>query len=393
MNEEYDDLNMTDIPEEEERRPIDIRKLILLGAAAAAGLCLILGILLFIRSRRPFAASELMAEITQPASGDDSYALFGSKVLRYSRSGAALTETDGKELWNYSYSFLNPVLVLQGEYGALGDLAGDQILIFNKDGVSGSLRTNSPILAFSVSSHGALAVALDEGLSSVIRFYDRKATALDITIKLEMSMSGCPLALALSPEGSGLMMSVVTSSLGELNSQLVFYNFSVGKSDSSRLIGYYNYDGTVFPELRYLSEKTALAVGDDRLEIFSLEQENKPQLKKEILLEGELQDFACGGGHLAAMLPDRVTGGLKLSVWDLSGNVCFTEDVSGACRMLQLTSDYVLLSADSGITMWNYKGRVRFEGTLAHSGTTVFSLDRKTLLQFDGEKICRYRLR
>ena len=393
MDERFNKLTLVDKDEAEEERAAGRPRMLLIGGIAVLVLAVILAVFLILQGRKPYTRAVLVDQSEHTVSGEVSCRMFGGALLRYSSSGAALMQTDGKELWNHSYSMINPVVCLQGDYGAIADLNGTNLIIFNKEGVTGNLYTDEPILAFSVSGYGVAAVALDRNLTSVIRFYDKKASLLDIVISLEMSESGYPLAMALSPEGSGLLLSVVTSSLGELNSQLVFYNFSVGKSDSNRLIGYYNYEGTLFPKVEYLSDKTAVAVGDDRLEIFSLEQENKPQQSQEILFDGELQDFASGNGYIATILPDPGSGQMRLSVRNTAGKEMFNQTVKGTGYHLQLAKDGVLLVTDTGVRYWNYKGRLRFEGMLEKSGHTVFSIGSKTLVQFDGGRIFEYELR
>ena len=342
---------------------------------------------------RSFSRAELEETLEIPAAGNAEYAAFGKGVLRWSRDGASLVDLNGKEQWNISYNMNSPRLVTQGEYGALADLAGTQVVVFSTDGYSGMYTTAMPILTAAVSAHGVTAVALDNSLNSQIRIYDSKGNQLDIMISLEMSLSGYPLAMALSPDGNGLVVSTVSSNIGALNSQLVFYNFSVGKNETNRLVGYFNYDGHILPQADYLNSKRVVAVTDDRAEVFSLAQENRPQLLKTVMLPGEISVYQAAADHFAFLCPDRGTGELKLSVYDSDGNLCFSETANGSVRRLELTEYGALLLTDQGLNYWNYGGKLLFRGELAQNSPTVFADGRNRLVQFDGSHIYHYTLK
>ncbi len=374
-----------DIPRRRRPLPIILLCLAVLAVIAAA--------VWFAGRNRSYKQAELSETQEIPAVGQVEMAPFAGGVLRYSSDGASLIDCDGTERWNISYTMNSPHLVTQGNCGALADLAGTRVVVFSSGGLSGSYTTALPILAIAVSGHGVTAVALDNSLNSQIRLYDSKGSQLDILISLEMSMSGYPLALALSPDGNGLVVSTVSSNIGALNSQLVFYNFSVGKNETNRLVGYFNYPGHLLPQVDYLNAKRVVAVTDDRVEVFSLAQENKPQLIKTVMLPGEISSYSVGEDHFAFLCPDRGTGELKLSVYTADGEPCFSETANGAARNLALTAYGTLLLTDQGLKYWSYTGKTCYSGTLARNGQIVLAESRNRLVQFDGSHIYHYTLK
>ena len=272
---------------ERKRRHINRKRLVTLIIAvlliAAAAVFLVRHF-----SHRTFTQAELVDEIEQSGGDAVEYLHFGKDILRYSRNGAALIREDGRELWNLSYSYENPKAKLQDSYGMIADIGGTGACIFGKEGITGVVTTNQPILNHAVSGKGTSVLALEDGTTSTLQFYDKNGKKLDISVTLEMALSGFPMDIALSPDGSGLVVAAGAYQSGGLATQLVFYNFSVGRGETNRLIGYFTYQDVVFPTVRYMGAATVAAAGDDRLVFFDLSTENKPQVAAEHIFDTQI---------------------------------------------------------------------------------------------------------
>ena len=286
-----------------------------------------------------------------------------------------------------------PHLVIQEEYGAIYDLAGQRVIVFSKNGLSGTYSTTAGILTLAVSAKGLTAAALDNGLTTVVQLFAASGSRLDIEMGFEMSMSGYPLAMALSPDGTGLVISFVSSNTGAMNSQITFYNFSVGKSEPDRIMGYFQYDGQIFPQINYLGAGRVVAVGDSSIEFFSLAQENKPILLESVALPSEISVYTAAQEHAAFLYSDPSTGKMSLRVFDSNGKLCFDRETSGGFRSVSLEKKGVLFLSDTSLTLWNYSGKVRYSGNLSRTGQIMLMSGSRTILQFDGSHIYRYRLK
>ncbi len=360
----------------------------------AAGVVLLLGVFYILNGRgRSFSEARIISRVEIGSAGAARVSAFAGGFLRYSRDGISMLTTDGKEKWNISYNMNQPRLVIGGDYGAVGDLAGRKVVVFGKSGLCGSYTTTFDIMSLSISGGGVSAVSLDKGAGSLIQFYEKSGERLDIEMSFELTMSGYPLALALSPDGNGLAVSFVNSSTGALNTQLAFYNFSVGKSEPDRLIGYFRYEEQLMPQVDYLSATRVVAVTDTRLEFLSLEQENKPTVLKSVTLPAGLSHYQTGSDHAALIYPDPATGRQTLSVYKSDGSLCFSRELGGSLLSLALEDAGVLILTDSGFSLVNYQGKERFNGSLAHSGQALFLQGSREIIQFDGSHITRYRLR
>ena len=89
-------------------------------------------------------------------------------------------------------------------------------------------------------------------------------------------------------DGSGLVAAAGAYLSGELATQIVFYNFSTGRGETNRMVGYFTYKDVLFPEICYMSSQTVAAAGDDRLVFFDLSTETKPQVKEEHIFDTQI---------------------------------------------------------------------------------------------------------
>lgn len=359
-------------------RPGMIAFWVLLALGVAGGL-----LWLILRPRGNFSQMETEKSYHVSASGQAQMAAYQDGLLRYSGDGISFISSKGLEQWNISYSMNNPRLVMQGEYGALADLSGQSVVIFDKKGETGRYTTPDPIITAAVSAGGVTTVALERDLNSLVCFYDKFGLKLDIEISLEMSESGYPMAMALSPEGSGLVMSMVSSKGGSLNSQLVFYNFTVGRSEANRLIGFFSHEGHLLPQIDYLGSKRVAAVTDEGLEVYSLDQENKPLLLETIPFPGEVSSYVVENRHIAFLCAEPGSGNNTLHVYDENGKLQFSREAGNGVRKLQLGSDLVLLQRENQLNLWDYQGNTYFSGTLSHPNAYLF-LQGKKILQLEG---------
>ena len=53
----------------------------------------------------------------------------------------------------------------------------------------------------------------------------------------------------------------------------------------------------------------------------------------------------------------------------------------------------VLFLSDSGLSLISYTGKIRYSGSLSRTGQVMFMSGSRTILQFDGSHIYRYRLK
>ncbi|MDD6212036.1 MAG: DUF5711 family protein [Clostridiales bacterium] len=359
---------------------------------------ILIGVLLFtfykaVMRNRQCKSYDVVWENSDIVSADASYEEFAGNLLKITGDGVSCLDMSGETLWNYGYHMMNPKVVIRDNYGAIADIQAQTAVIFGVDGVLSEVSTTLKILNLSVSAHGVLALELDDSSVNYITFYDNTGKELDIRIKTKLSGDGYPLDIALSPSGSGLATSVVYLDQSSMQNQLVFYNFDVGKSESRRMVGYFNFGNTMFPQIEYLSDKTVCAFGDDRICFYSLRNESQPSLVEELELESELyQVFSCE--ERVGFVCQGESGKKELRVCDTSGTVLFTQELDAEYTHMEFAgNNYVVAYNNTDCLILNERGRVRYNGTLEGNTQKLIMRGEDTCLMIGSSSMKKLRFK
>ncbi len=323
---------------------------------------------------------------------DASYEMFADGILKVTGDGISVMATDGTVLWNHGYTMKHPRVLVRGDYGAVADIQSQTAIIFGKNGVTGTVETTKPILDFGVSSVGVLVLELDDSSVNYINFYDNTGRALDIRIKTKLSGDGYPLSISLSPEGTGLMSSVVYLDQGVMQNRITFYNFDVGKSNSDRTVGYFTYGETMFPEVQYLSNSRAVAFGDDEVNIFSLRKPSEPVEIRSIPFDTSILSVFSGKNAIG-VVSNVEEGGRKVTIYDAAGRV------KGSCTLdfeyshVEFSGNYVVFTNGSDCVILNQRGRIKFRGSLGTKIEKVVMQSDDSCLVFSDTSLRKLRLK
>ena len=131
---------------------------------------------------------------------NNSYIQFSEGVLKYSRDGISYLDQNGEEQWNQSYQMKNPFVDVGEKAAAVADKGGNDILVFQKNGIKGEIHTTIPIEKISVSEQGIVSAILKNESSAKIMCYDTAGNVL-VEHKTSLAGTGYPLDVALSANG------------------------------------------------------------------------------------------------------------------------------------------------------------------------------------------------
>ena len=179
-------------------------------------------------------------------------------IVCYSKDGVSFTSKDGDVIWNQAFGMASPKMSACGDYIAVGDIGANSVYIFNGSGLAGRMDLEKPIQDIRVSRQGVIAVILADGDANQMNLYSRQGDML-ASVKSSISTTGYPLTLALSEDGTRLVVSYVVFNSGKISSRLIFYNFS-NEETSSEPAGSFDFE-ELFPRLEFVSDETVLACG------------------------------------------------------------------------------------------------------------------------------------
>lgn len=229
----------------------------------------------------------------------------GNNILTYSNDGAHCTDARGNVLWNQTYEMQDLCIATCGDVAAIGDYNGREVYILDQEKVLGEISTTMPIRSIAVAQTGRVAVAVADTRITWIYIYDPGKNDY-YEIQTTMNQSGYPVAFSLSPNGELLGLSCVYVDSGVVKSRIAFYNFGqVGEGKSDYYVNGYTYPDTIIPLIRFMSNGTAYALGDDRLLFFSGTQ--IPQVTNIHLYEEEIQAVYSNENYVGVLLRNNST--------------------------------------------------------------------------------------
>ena len=189
-------------------------------------------------------------------------------VLTYSKDGAHCTTPKGVVNWNQTYQIQDIKLDINKDAVAIASYNGREIYVQNTEKQLGTITTNMPIRDIAVSGAGDVTAVLSDTDVTWINTYDATGK-MRFTGQVHMQETGYPVDVCLSPNGILLAVSYVYLDAGTMKSNVVFYNLGpVGENMGDMIVSAYSYSDMLIPEIHFVNDDTAFAIGDSRLTVF-----------------------------------------------------------------------------------------------------------------------------
>ena len=306
----------------ERRRMIFRRCLQVLGILAAV----VIVVELFY-ALRSFDSYEVRSSINRNGSTDTQFCEFQNYILEYSNDGISCVTHEREFIWNQSYEMSRPRVAICGDYLAVYDNGGNEVLIMTESGLQKQIKTTVPIETVCVAEQGTIAVLMREGTEAQVKLYDKKGTEL-ANGKFYGEKGSFPIDIAFSKDATKLAVSMIDISLGEVSTTISFYNFgSVGQSEIDNNVGTYTYDGLLIPEIAYVSDTRMIAIGTGKILIF--EGAQMPTLERQIVLDQDIKSSFYNDKYIGVVYDNpAVESTWCIEVMDHKGNVIMENDIS-----------------------------------------------------------------
>ena len=228
------------------------------AGVVAGTLVLILGLCwIFLRTYHQY---EVIDSVDRKSDTSANYYFREDGIVCYSKDGISFTNNKGEDIWNQVFGMDSPKMSTCDDYIAVGDVGANSVFIFSNQGLEGKMNLEKPLQDLRVSKQGVVAVVLSDDSANQINLYSKKGDIL-ASIKATIGTTGYPLTLALSEDGTRLVVSYIVFEGGKVGSQMVFYNFS-NKETSSVPAGSFNYD-ELFSKVMFTDKNTVVACGEN----------------------------------------------------------------------------------------------------------------------------------
>lgn len=328
-------------------------------------------------TNRVFEGYEVVAGVEHSDSLNTCYKEYGEQLLRFSKDGISCLKLDYEPIWSQTFNMQDPILDVCKKAVAIADRGGNQLYIFDENGLTGQVDTLMPIQQVTISRQGVTAVLMEDSSVSWIYLYDREGKLL-LDARCNLAETGQPLSLSLAPDGSKLAVSYLQVSGGTVNSCIVFYNLgSVGANFVDKIVASRIYEDILVPRVEYLDEDTCIAVGENGFYLY--EGAEIPEETKAEMLEGEIKSVVFGEREFALVYEQESELPYVLRLFDEKGTKVLEQPFDQRYSQIKISEKDILIYNDSECLIYSKKGLLRYEGTFA-----------ETLVNFYGIKGRRY---
>lgn len=322
---------------------------------------------------RIYTENTIVSSIETTITPDKKLMPLAGYLLSYSKDGASCMDAKGNAVWNETYEMQNPIIDMCQNVVAIGDYNGRNIYIMNTSGSMGNITTTKPVRDFSVAANGVIAVVLDDKEVTLIYLYDAQGNEL-VHFRTTMSESGYPVSVSISPNGQLLCVSYLYVDSGQMKSSVAFYNFgAVGQNSTDNYVSGYDYLDTVVPFTRFLDNKTAIAVSDDRIMFYSGAQ--KPVSIAENLVSDDIQSVYYGEEYIGLVFNSTESGNrYRMDVYNKAGQLVQTIEFDIEYTDIVFHNDQIIIYNETICFIYNSNGVQKYAGNFDKSALTLIPL-------------------
>lgn len=330
------------------------------------------GIMLLLRTQT-FSKYKVVNSEERNDDTNGTYLRFGTHLVRYTHNGIIETDSRDQVVWDQSYEMQNPMVELCGGTLAVGDIKGNQILLFNEDMQIGSVATNMPIQKFSVSEQGVVAAIIRNENRTMIMCYDARGNVL-VEGKASLPDMGYPLGLAISPDGMRVMLSYITTG-STVNSRIICYDFEdIERSDQDKILFDKVYEDVLIPTVLFLNNRAGVAIGTERLLFYS--GDSKWKEKKEIEVTEPIQSALREEEGIGIVYQNTEEKDIpyRMVKYSTSGHEEMKMDLDMEYSYIDMIDGQTILMQDRHCEIYTPVGRKLFDGELESAASYLMPL-------------------
>ncbi len=306
--------------------------------------------------------TKLLKVTTYEANNSDTnrYAQFEKGLVRYNRDGIVYLNRKNKERWIQPCQMKNPDIKVVGKTFAVSDIGGNSIMVFNKQGLRGEMKTTRPIEKFAISSQGIVATILNNGEEPVITLYDVTGNIL-VEYTVPVGIMGYPVALELSDNGKILGVSYLFTKGGVLESKVVFYNFGEkGKEATDYQVMQDTYKDKIIPEIYALDQESFVVVSDDSFILY--EGSETPKKRKEVQFGQEIRSSFHTEKYIGFVLLNQDRSGYEVRLYGKNGKQLMSKEFSGEYTDVKMIRDDIIMNSGKNACIITKNGTIKFQG-------------------------------
>lgn len=324
------------------------------------------------------------------------YLSFQGGFIKYNTDGITYEDKLGNTVWTEALTMTEPKVVIRGNYVALADIGNNQYLLYNTVKKIGTFTTDYPVIDIQLATQGMVTVILEDEKVNYIMAFDQDGEKC-LEIKTTINKNGYPIAVAVSEDGTKMVVSYITIEGTQVESSLTFYNFgNVGKNEVDRQVGYKKFDNELIMKVEFLGNDKICAFGDNRIVLYEMKQKPKEIMNRQISKQMKsilYNDKYVGYVYKDTSLPkaeedDAKEDGVEQKTEDNSthyviqmfttgGKVALTQDIDFNYTSIHSTEKEIVVVAKDRCKILKYNGFVKYDKTFDNGLQEFFPTNRR----------------
>lgn len=314
---------------------------------------------------KTYGTYEVLSSTQRTDTLNTQYAEYNGKLLKYSRDGISCVNLQNEAIWSQTYNMQMPILDVCQNSVVVADMQGNEVYIFNEEGLQTQITTLLPIQQVSISSQGVTALLLSDSSASWIYLYDKEGNTLT-EAQCRLNETGQPLSIGISSDGAKLAASYLQIQEGTANSCIVFYNFGpVGGNFVDKIVSSKIYENTIIPRIKYLGDSVCAAVSDGG--IIYYEGKEIPEETVVVTETKEIQSIFFGSGSVGLVTEGTKEGEentrYEVHLYDTSGNQILVQGTDLSYSQVKMSGKNLILFNENECEIYSEKGVLRYAGT------------------------------
>lgn len=282
-------------------------------------------------------------------------------TLKCNPNGVTCVNKSDEVQWNTTFTMQNPVLDVCGTTVAVADQRGNDVYIFNENGLVGNFKVEYSLTKIRVTRQGVVAAVLEDGDVTWINVYDTQGNII-VKNKTSIGKAGYPLDMDISSDGLKMAVAFAGIQNQMLNFKVDFYNFSsVGKDQENNLVKEVEYENSVIPQVQFLGEDYAVAFRDDGVTVFN--GKHVPEEKKNITVEQEIVSTFYDDDYFGMITEsdeEQQHHKYKMELYRKNGTKCFQTYFDMEYSEVKIRGEEVFLYSSSEIMIYTTAGKLKY---------------------------------
>ena len=282
-------------------------------------------------------------------------------ILKCNPNGVTCVNKSNEVQWNTTFTMQNPILDICGTTVAVADQRGNEVYIFNENGLVGNFKVEYTLTKIRVAKQGVVAAVLEDGDVTWINVYDSQGNII-VKNKTSIGKAGYPLDMDISSDGLKMAVSFAGIQNQMLNFKVDFYNFSsVGKDQENNLVKEVEYENSVIPQVQFLGGGYAVVFRDDGVTVFS--GKHVPEEKKNIAVEQEIVSTFYDDDYFGIITEsdeEEQSHRYKMELYRKNGTKCFQTYFDMEYSEVKIHGEEVFLYNSSETMIYTTAGKLKY---------------------------------